>query len=243
MVDPEALDPMHQVAPPGVRTIGPRLVGATRVVLVRHGEAVCNVSGVVGGRRGCTGLTERGSEQVAALAERLAITGELAGVTALYASVLPRALETAAILAPALDRWRDGPPLSVVADCGLCELHPGDADAMTWRTFADTYGEPDWDLDPSTPVAPGGESWTGFVARAAGALRAIAEANPGGLVVVACHAGVIEASLLDFLPVDRAVPRLKLRTEHASLTEWEHAEGRFALGRYNDVTPTAPSAP
>ena len=49
--------------------------------------------------------------QVRALADRLARTGELAGVDALYASVLPRAVATAEMLAPALDRWREGPPL------------------------------------------------------------------------------------------------------------------------------------
>ena len=36
------------------------------------------------------------------LRDRLALTGELAGADALYASVLPRAIETAELLAPAL---------------------------------------------------------------------------------------------------------------------------------------------
>ena len=48
--------------PDGVRRIFPSRPDATRIVLVRHGEAVCNVSGVVGGARGCTGLTELGRE-------------------------------------------------------------------------------------------------------------------------------------------------------------------------------------
>ena len=43
--------------PDGVRRIFPSRPDATRIVLVRHGEAVCNVNGVVGGARGCTGLT------------------------------------------------------------------------------------------------------------------------------------------------------------------------------------------
>ena len=57
---------------------------------------------VCGGRVGCTGLTERGMPRCEALRDRLAVTGELAGTDALYASVLPRAIETAEILAPAL---------------------------------------------------------------------------------------------------------------------------------------------
>ena len=59
----------------------------------------------VGGVRGpdrVPGLTERGRRQVEALGDRLAPTGELAGADALYASVLPRAIETAELLAPAL---------------------------------------------------------------------------------------------------------------------------------------------
>ena len=84
-----------------------------------------------------------------------------------------------------------------MTDCGLCELHPGEADGLTWDEFAERYGEPDWDADPEPGVAPGGESWTGFVARAAGALGAPSAAGTRGeLVVMVCHAGVIEASLL-----------------------------------------------
>ncbi len=42
--------------PDGIRTMGARPpIGATRMVLVRHGEAVCNVSGVCGGQLGCRG--------------------------------------------------------------------------------------------------------------------------------------------------------------------------------------------
>jgi 2,3-bisphosphoglycerate-dependent phosphoglycerate mutase len=207
----------------------------TRLVLIRHGEAVCNVSGVCGGRTGCSGLTERGIEQVEALRDRLAVTGELAGTDALYASVLPRAIQTAEILAPALP-GDDGPGLSVIAECGLCELHPGEADALTWAQFAQRFGQLDWDQNPDQVIAPGGESWTGFVNRAADMVATLAERHRGQLVVVACHAGVIEASLLALLPVagGRQGVRLQLRTQHASLTSWEIDDGRWRLLGYND---------
>jgi len=209
----------------------------TRLVLVRHGEAVCNVSGVCGGRTGCTGLTERGIEQVETLRDRLAVTGELAGTDALYASVLPRAIQTAEILAPAL-AGGDGPILSVIPECGLCELHPGEADALTWAQFAERFGRLDWDENPDQVIAPGGESWTGFVNRAADMVAALADRHRGQLVVVACHAGVIEASLLGLLPVTggRQGTRLQLRTQHASLTTWEIDDGRWRLLGYNDST-------
>jgi probable phosphoglycerate mutase len=207
------------------------------MVLVRHGEARCNVAGVVGGPKGCTGLTELGVRQVRALAERLASTGELAGTSALYASTLPRAIETADLLAPALEVGGGDGPLTVVTDDGLCELAPGPADGLTWQAFAERYGEPQWDDDPTVPLAPGAESWTGFVDRAAAAVTRVADAHPGQLVVAACHAGVIEATMLRFLPLGAQVARLKLRTEHASLTEWERWRGTWLIRRYNDTTP------
>ena len=224
--------------PAGVRTVVPTAPDATRVVLVRHGEAVCNVSGVIGGPRGCTGLTAHGVRQVEAMRDRLDRTGELAGAGALYSSVLPRAVATAEILAPALARWRPDGALGLTRDCGLCELHPGEADALDWRKYAETFGEPDWDRDPSTPIAPGGESWSGFVDRAASAVARIAAAHTGQLVVVACHAGVVEATMLAFMPVDRARRyRNLVRTDHASLTEWELVGGQWRLRRFNDVAP------
>ena len=63
--------------PTGVRRIVAPTDGSTRMVLVRHGEAVCNVNGIVGGVIGCTGLTELGRRQISALAARLEVTGEL----------------------------------------------------------------------------------------------------------------------------------------------------------------------
>jgi probable phosphoglycerate mutase len=231
--------------PEGIRTTSSPSPSVTRLVLVRHGEAVCNVAGVCGGRLGCSGLTERGVHQVELLRDRLAVTGELAGTDALYASVLPRAIQTAEILAPSLVAGDadplpvldgEGPGLSVTSDCGLCELHPGQADGLSWAQFTERFGQLDWDRDPDQIIAPGGESWTGFVNRAADTLEAIAARHRGQLVVVACHAGVIEASLLALMPVagGRQGARLQLRTHHASLTSWEVDEGRWRLLGYND---------
>ena len=76
--------------------------------------------------------------------------------------------------------------------CDLCELHPGESDGMDWTQLIETYGAPDWDTDPTVPIAPGGESWTSFVVRASDAVRAIVQEHPGELVVAAVHAGVIE---------------------------------------------------
>ena len=232
--------------PSGVRTVPPLSPEATRLVLIRHGEAVCNVSGVCGGPLGCDGLTGLGRRQVEALRDRLLATGELAGADALYASVLPRAIETAEVLAPGLEAVADDrreSTLELRTECGLCELHPGEADGLTWSEFTERFGDLDWDADPWQPIAPGGESWAGFVNRVAGALDGIVADRAGQLVVVACHAGVIEASILAKLAVAGGMEgaRLQLRTRHASMTSWEIDAGRWRLLDYNDAAHRLPS--
>jgi probable phosphoglycerate mutase len=223
--------------PAGIRTLGPPPVDATRLVLVRHGEAVCNVTGICGGRLGCRGLTDLGRVQVGALRDRLASTGELAGADALYASVLPRAVETAELLRPVVGAGGGSALPELTLECGLCELHPGEADGLSWREFTERFGTLDWDTDPGRPIAPGGESWTGFVNRVDATLSTLAERHTGQLVVAACHAGVIEASMLAKLPVagGLAGARLQLRTRHASMTSWEIEDGRWRLLGFNDA--------
>ncbi len=122
-----------------------------------------------------------------------------------------------------------------MAECDLCELHPGEADGLTWDEFRVRYGDVDFDVDPDSVVAPGGESWTSFVARASSAVARVAAAHRGERVVIVCHAGVIESTLLAFLPVAPGRRRLRLPTEHTSLTEWETGDEGWRLVRYNDA--------
>jgi len=225
----------------GVLRIFPPASGVSRIVLVRHGEAQCNLNRVVGGQKGCTGLTDLGRRQVAALADRLYDTGELRRATALYSSVLPRAVETAERLRPVVG---PGPAAlgPVREDCELCD--PGDCDGMVWEAVVETFGVPDWDRDPGVPIAPGGESWTEFVVRASDGVQRLVERHPGELVVAAVHAGVIEATMIRFLGVLPDVYRRGwVRIVHASMTEWEWvpSEERWILLRFNDAcgVPTA----
>jgi 2,3-bisphosphoglycerate-dependent phosphoglycerate mutase len=220
----------------GVLRIVAPAEGASRIVLVRHGEAECNVNGIVGGRQGCSGLTDLGQRQIAALADRLYESKELREATALYSSVLPRAIETAERLRPVVGPGPNalGP---VRRRCDLCELHPGEADGMAWDHYIATFGVPDWDRDPSRPLAPGGESWSKFVVRASDAVRDVVRTHPGELVVAAVHAGVIEATMISFLGVSSDVYRRGwVRIVHASMTEWEWVPGeeRWVLLRFND---------
>jgi 2,3-bisphosphoglycerate-dependent phosphoglycerate mutase len=204
------------------------LTSSTHLILVRHGEAECNARGVVGGHRGCTGLSPLGVVQAEALRDRWAATGEVRQASALYASVLPRAIETAEIIAPALGG------LEHRTDCGLCELHPGEADGLTWLEFGRLYPVPDFTTDPDRPLSPGGESWSSFLRRVEPNLVALADRHGGETVVVACHGGVVNASLVSFLGLSHDGTRLDLRTVNTSITEWEREDGSWRLLRYND---------
>ena len=205
---------------------------ATRLVLVRHGEAECNVAKRFGGPLGCTGLSSEGRRQVERLRDRLLRTGELADATALYASTLPRAIETAEILNEALGHDE------VPTDERVCELHPGEADNMTFVDYESTYfaeGSGRWRDDPSVPTAPGGESWTGFLDRVEAALVDLTDRHAGGTVVVACHGGVVDASMLRFLAMGEGYRAGRFLTDNASMTEWIRRGDRWRLVRYNDA--------
>jgi len=205
----------------------------TRLVLIRHGESRVTVARVIGGSRTCTGLSELGVRQAEALRDRLTATGELDGADVLVSSTLPRARETAEIVAPALG----GLPVEEIDD--LREHDPGEADGLSFDEFVERYGSPDLEQDPYLPLSPGGESLAGFHVRAATALHALVRANEGRTVVVACHGGVIDAALRSFLRLP-AVGAFDLFTKNTALTELVRApSGRWRLLRYNDAAHLA----
>ncbi len=216
--------------PERFRTIGGEPTGA-RLLLVRHGEAVCNVRGIVGGPRGCSGLSERGRTQAVALGRRLGASGELADVAAAYVSPLPRALETARLVGQHVG----GLPTPLV-EPGLEELRPGQADGLTWEEMVARFGGPDWDAEPDAPLAPGGESWLEFGVRCRDVLMSLARRHEGQRVVAFTHAGVVEHALRLVIPTPPGA-RLGLRTAHCAMTEVEVDGSRCRLLRYNDVAP------
>jgi probable phosphoglycerate mutase len=207
----------------------------TRIVLVRHGESRAQELGILGGHTGCQGLSARGREQVEALRDRLEATGELADATALYASVMPRAIETAEIIAPALGH------LEVRSECHFCEGHPGDADGLSWAEVDERFPVDDWSAD--TRRAPGWETWTEMGERVSGALEWIVARHPGETVVVACHGGVVVHSMLHFLSLGKVDngARAWISPTNTSLTEWRFAPNPYEKGtlpvelvRFND---------
>ncbi len=211
----------------------------TRVVLVRHGESQSGLVGRMAGHEHCLGLSDRGRAQVAALRDRLATTGELGDDVVLLTSLIRRAAETAAILAPALG----GP--EAAADCCWCERHfADDLDGVPVEEFRARYPTP----PPGTWAADlrrgaGDETWNEMAARVGGAIdRAVAE-HPGRTMVVACHGGIVAHAMVRFLGLDVGSSRRAwLTAQVTSLTEFRwspqdagHRTFSWELVRYNDV--------
>lgn len=205
----------------------------TRLVLIRHGESEAQAQSFIGGHEGCKGLSDLGRRQVNSLRNRLERTGEFAGASALYSSILPRAIETAEILRPALG------DIETKQDCELCEGHAGEADGLTWDEWRDRYADSVVGKGPYVPWAPGGESWAEVVVRAGRALTRIAEDHRGETVVVACHGGIVEASLRAFMHIPLE-PQWRSEITNASITEWRFEEPgahshAWKLIRFNDA--------
>jgi probable phosphoglycerate mutase len=209
-----------------------------RLILVRHGDAHAGFHGVIGGLTGCTGLTPHGRAQAEALRDHLAESGRVRA-DVLLASVLPRAIETASIIAPGLGLDISG------QECDLCEVHTGEADGLTWTEYATCYGSFDMEAEPDRVFAPAGDSWNSFHERVQRTLERLARDYAGQTVVAVCHAGVIMASMRVLLGVPHPSTGARLRPTNTGLTEWEHEplQDRWTLHSFNDTSHLLGLAP
>ncbi len=167
---------------------------AARVLAIRHGETTWNVDTRIQGQLDI-GLNDTGRWQAARLAEALA--GE--PITAIYASDLGRAFETAEHVSRAT-----GVP--VTPEPGLRERHFGE---FQGKTFADIeaalpeqarlWRTRDPDFAPS-----GGESLTQLRERVVSTAHTLAARHPGELIVMVGHGGVLDV-------LYRAATRLELQ--------------------------------
>jgi len=198
-----------------------------RLVLVRHGESRAQTDKIVSGHDTCKGLSDRGFAQAAALRDRLLRTGELADATAVYTSLMQRAIDTAATIAPALGN------LGAVQHCDWCEQHPGEGEGLGWEEFDSRYGVFDEGRDRARVRAPGSESVDMFVRRVERAVVRTVDAHPGETVVVVCHGGVVGCALevLTGVPFGSVVRYV----DNTSITEFVRDEDdRWWLARLND---------
>jgi probable phosphoglycerate mutase len=217
----------------------------TRLLLVRHGESMVTVNRIVGGAASCTGLSPLGRRQAERLRDRFA-AGHEPAVARIVSSTLPRAIETARIVAEALG-------LPVDTERELEEQRPGDADGLPWDAVEDTFGPYHGDRYPHRRLAPGAETPAEFHQRVGAALHRLVEDNLGTTVLVSCHGGVIDMAFRGVLGLPMQ-SGYDLWTTNTSITEFgaTHPVGvhphRWRLVRYNDAShlaglPRASAAP
>ena len=152
------------------------MIAETRALLTRHGQSEWNALGRWQGQADPP-LSDLGRRQAHEAAR------SLGGVDAIWASDLRRAAETAAIIG---DDLGVGP---VVLDANLRERDAGDWTGLTRAEIEQRY--PGFLPDGRRPS--GWESDELLLARAHRTLRRIADATPGGDVLVVTHAGVVFA--------------------------------------------------
>jgi probable phosphoglycerate mutase len=201
----------------------------TELVIARHGEAACNVAGIVGGQRGCTGLTGLGRHQVEKLAARLAVEHVRAPYTAFYATPRLRVTQTAEIITRALC-------LRPSIDPDLRGPDHGDADGQLWTDVKTEFQGPPQHA-PDRQYAHGSETWNEYLDRATTALQKIIARHDGERILVAAHGETVEAAHALLLGLPRnACLRLGFVTTHASLARWQRPTNRFGRAIWQLVT-------
>jgi probable phosphomutase (TIGR03848 family) len=156
----------------------------TLVLLVRHGQT--STTGVIlPGRAPGLHLADRGHEEAADVATRIA---RLPRVAAVYSSPLERAHETALPIAAAAG-------LGVTVEPGLLECDYGE---WTGLALKDLRRRPEWKAVQRYPSGfrfPGGESFTEMQARMTGTLARLVAAHPGHTVVAVSHGDPIKTAV------------------------------------------------
>jgi broad specificity phosphatase PhoE/ribonuclease HI len=196
----------------------------TTTLLLRHGQTVLSIDKRFSGR-GDQELTELGRTQAAAAAVRLAGSG----ATAVVASPLRRAQETAALTAAALG-------VDVLTEPGLAETDFGDWEGYT---FSEVRAKWPRELEAwlaSTAVAPPyGESFDDTATRVRQARDRVLREHGGRTVVLVSHVTPIKTLLrfaLDAPP--SALYRMHLDLACLSEVQW-YADGPAVVRSLNDT--------
>jgi broad specificity phosphatase PhoE len=190
-----------------------------QLILIRHGETLHNAAGIAQGWND-SALSERGEQQVRALAERL----RSFGANGLYSSPIGRALSTAKVIAEATG-------LEVKTLDGLREMGYGRWEGQSFldvRT-ADRETYERWIIDADCPC-PDGESHNDVRRRVAEALAQVEATRP--ILVTHGTAIRVAATVLMELPV---MASRHFAQDNAAINLFLNRAGRYVLKVWNDV--------
>ncbi len=209
----------------------------TRLVLVRHPETALNAERRFSGR-GDVPLTERGRQQIALIARRVAVMAP--GVAVVATSPLSRCVEVAEAVAEACG----GAPVVVEPDLVECDF--GEWEGRTSAEVRSGWPEVHRAWQRSTAVAPpGGESFRRVARRVRRAVGELVRRHPDGTVVIVSHVTPLKLILRDALAAsDRMLHRLFLDPGGISVVD-RHSDGTVAVRTVNDTAhlaePTSPA--
>ena len=174
-----------------------QMIEATRIIAIRHGETTWNVDTRIQGQLDIP-LNSTGRRQAKRMAQALGDEP----ITAIYASDLSRAWETAHYLARALD-------LPVTREEGLRERGFGDFEGKTFAEIEALLPEQSlrWrKRDPEFAPA-GGESLLALRSRVVEAAERLAAEHPGELIALVGHGGVMDVLYRAATRLDIQAPR------------------------------------
>src|SRR5205085_8394499 len=201
---------------------------STRILLIRHGQSQGNAEQRFGGDTAAP-LSELGRRQAEARARALATEC----VTAIYASDLRRAVETAEPLARATG-------LAIKQTSAFRERSVGQMEGFTFEEAAEKYPEEYAALlrRDFEHVLLGGESYRQLLERAAQALDEAINDNRGGTIAVFTHTGtacILTLHLLGALDAPELRP-VWLRTSNCGINRFDmRADGFLRVLALNDT--------
>ena len=168
-----------------------------RLYFTRHGESEANIIREISNRGFRHGLTDKGRQQAAALAETM--RGK--GITRIYTSPLKRAVETANIVSEAL-----GIPSQVTDalrefDCGIVE---GRGDREAWKQWQTVWVEWFERGNPGYRI-PEGESYTDIYNRFVPFVEGLVaeKGDTDESMILIGHGGTYECMLKNVLTIPR----------------------------------------
>lgn len=175
------------------------------LLLVRHGETDWNRTGQIMGAQPVP-LNQTGEAQARRLAQQLASRP----IRALYSSPVARAVQTAEILASALQ-------VPVTIDRGLTEIGVGAWEGRYWKDLAEDLMRQNYYARPQEARPPGGETLQEVQARAVATVERVAACDATGALLFVSHADVVRAIVAHYLRLTLQTVR-QMRIDHASVT-------------------------
>lgn len=199
-----------------------------RLLLIRHGETEWNASGRYQGQLN-TSLNEQGRQQAIAMADHLASVP----ISAIYASDLNRAWETAMALAAHQN-------VSATPDPRLRELNFGAWQGLTYREIAERDPErlAFWNADRVGRTPPGGESLGALADRLRDLIDEIRGVHTDGNVALVSHGGTIRVILCVLLGHPLA-KYWQFEVDNTAVAEIEWRELGPVVVRWNDASHLA----